>query len=53
MDTQYWHTWVDGYRARVKSIPRENNWFDRVRPDTEDSIEWFAGWDKADNDKSP
>ena len=48
--TRYWHTWVDGYRACVKGIPRDHNWFEKVRPGTTDSLEWFAGWDKAASD---
>ena len=48
--TRYWHTWVDGYRAFFKGIPRDRNWFDAVRPNTNDSIQWFSGWDKAKED---
>ena len=48
--TKYWHTWVDGYRACVLGIPRRNNWFSTVRPNTKDSNQWFSGWDKANKD---
>ncbi|MCP4975739.1 MAG: hypothetical protein GY931_06215 [Maribacter sp.] len=52
MSTRYWHTWIDGYRACILGVPRERNWFEDVRPNARDSIQWYAGWDKADNDRS-
>ena len=48
MKTQIWHTYLSGYRARIANIPRNRNWYATVRPDTEDSLEWFNGWDMAD-----
>lgn len=48
--TKFWYTWVAGYRACIIGIPRQNNWFDKIRPNTEDSIQWFAGWDIAIKD---
>ena len=50
MKTKYWHTFIEGYRARVKEIARNRNWYMPVRPNTQDSNEWFAGWDLADSD---
>lgn len=49
--TKYWHTQVEGYRANIIGIPRENNWYESVRPDTRDSDLWFVGWDMAQKDR--
>ena len=48
--TRYWHTWVSGYRARIAGINKDHNWYEKVRPNTTDSIQWFEGWNQADND---
>ena len=48
--TKVWHTWVAGYRACVIGIARDRNWFESVRPNTKDSIQWFDGWDAAEKD---
>lgn len=48
--TTFWHTYIEGYRARVKGIDRSANWYEVVRPNTKDSIDWYSGWDKADSD---
>jgi len=49
--TKFWHTWIEGYRACIKGVDRGANWYEIVRPDTKDSIQWYQGCDKADVDK--
>ncbi len=51
--TKYWHTWIEGYRARVTNIPKEKNWYAKVRPNTADSNLWDEGWESADKDLAP
>jgi hypothetical protein len=35
---------LEGYRAMIRGIPQENNWYEKVRPGTTDSIAWDNGW---------
>lgn len=38
---------LEGYRAAVKGLSRESNWYSPVRPGGEDEEAWFDGFDLA------
>ncbi len=46
------YEYMIGYKSNIVNIPRENNWYQKVRPDTKDAIQWFKGWDDAQKDKT-
>jgi hypothetical protein len=50
-EKQYHMKRLEGYRACIGNVPRENNWYTPVRPFTTDELGWFEGWDLAFKDK--
>lgn len=52
-EKQYHIKRLEGYRAFVNGVKREDNWYSPVRPNSIDEQGWFDGWDlaKKDSDK--
>jgi hypothetical protein len=53
--TVTWHTFTEGYRARIDGIPKPRNPYKLINPEkpelrTLDWQEWDNGWSLADKD---